>query len=433
MSNIIDLTSHWRTQLIRRETGQGKSVKIVTAPISANVVTIVRYHPGWRGRIAYDEFAETIVKLKEPPWNPIDYNPYASSAVREWSDIDTDIAVNWFEREEKLTLSAATVEAGIRVAANIEKIHPVRDYLKSLKWDGTPRLASGLATYFGAVQSEYASAVFPRWMVSAVARVMVPGCQADLVLLLEGLQGTRKSTALSMLVPVPSWYQQTGINIESKDSFSQLRSVWIYGLDELASLRRGDRERWKSFLTSTRDRYRPPYAKREKEFLRQNVFGGTTNMEIYFDDPTGNRRYLPSKVEREADVDSIVRDRDQLWGEAFHLYKSGHVWHIDSQELRLLCEAEQEDRTEIEPWEPVISEWLHRPVIKEEGKHAVPYNDANGVLTHDVLRYALGIKACDLDKRAEMRATNVLRKLGYVRGERKYEPGIGQVRRFTKL
>ena len=34
-------------------------------------------------------------------------------------------------------------------------VHPVRDYLSSLKWDGAPRLDRWLSTYLGVEESNY--------------------------------------------------------------------------------------------------------------------------------------------------------------------------------------------------------------------------------------------------------------------------------------
>jgi predicted P-loop ATPase len=43
--------------------------------------------------------------------------------------------------------------------AHANRYHPVRDYLESLKWDGTPRLVSWLSYYLGADETEYAETV----------------------------------------------------------------------------------------------------------------------------------------------------------------------------------------------------------------------------------------------------------------------------------
>ncbi|PKG14957.1 virulence-associated E family protein, partial [Pseudomonas aeruginosa] len=70
-------------------------------------------------------------------------------------------------------------------------------------WDGQPRLRTWLKDRLGGVPlvapPGYVEAVGVRYLISAVARVMVPGAKADCVLILEGLQGKGKSTALKIL------------------------------------------------------------------------------------------------------------------------------------------------------------------------------------------------------------------------------------------
>jgi predicted P-loop ATPase len=77
--------------------------------------------------------------------------------------------------------------------------HPVKDYLKSLHGTGNRILTNGLFKYLGAENTPFIRAVGARWLISAIARIFQPGCQADPALLLEGLHGIRKSTAFRTL------------------------------------------------------------------------------------------------------------------------------------------------------------------------------------------------------------------------------------------
>ena len=62
--------------------------------------------------------------------------------------------------------------------------------------DWQERIERWLVTHLGAEASEYVYAVGRRFLISAVARVMQPGCKADHVLVLEGKQGIGKTRAL---------------------------------------------------------------------------------------------------------------------------------------------------------------------------------------------------------------------------------------------
>jgi putative DNA primase/helicase len=261
-----------------------------------------------------------------------------------------------------LTIGAKVIEQGVAVVAEASAFHPVRDYLQSLHWDGVKRLPTWLSTYCGVEASPYAAAVGARWLISAVARPMDPGCQLDCCLIVEDpRQGTGKSSAFRALVPDPSMYSETGVTLGDKDSYQALHGAWIYLLDELDSLRRSDVTRTKNFLTSVKDHYRPSYGRVARDFARQNVFAGTTNAERYFADRTGNRRFWPVRTRGEIDVAAIRGVRDQLWAEAFDRYANGERWHVDTPELRRLCEEQQADRVADDPWEQLVGEWLAEP------------------------------------------------------------------------
>lgn len=83
--------------------------------------------------------------------------------------------------------------------------HPVRNYLESLPaWDCKPRIATWLIDYCGVESSDadpnqYAMAVGEKFLISAVARILDPGCKVDHILVLEGEQGIGKSTAARIL------------------------------------------------------------------------------------------------------------------------------------------------------------------------------------------------------------------------------------------
>jgi putative DNA primase/helicase len=310
------------------------------------------------------------------------------------------------------------------VVADRRKIHPVRDWLKGLKWDRRRRLDRLVPDYLGGADTEYTRAVGAKWMISAVARVMRPGCQADYALILESPeQGRRKSSAFRAMVPEPGWYSETPINIGDKDSYQNLRGVWLYGLDELDSVRRGEATKTKTFLTATRDRYRPSYARRARDFPRQNVFCGSTNEEEYFTDRR-NRRYWPVRITR-ASVTAIERDRKQLWAEAAWRFAHGEQWWPNAA-LERLCSDEQADRVQADDWQGHVEKWC------------CEHDDGEGVFTVDALTGAIRLDRGAITRAHTMRVADVLRAIGYTRGERVREgehvegrEGRRQVRRYV--
>lgn len=388
-------------------------------PTAYNVMTILRFHPDWLGVVAYDRFAEAVFKLKPPPWDEA-YCPNGTGMLEgEWLDSDTTRLIAWLFKHEGLVVSADLCDRSVIAVGESRGFHPVQRYLESLEWDGVGRLDTFLPHYFATKDNAYTRGIGRRWLLSAVARIMEPGCQVDCVMVLESPQGWGKSTGMAALAGA-GWYGDTAINIGDKDSYQNLRHVWIYGLDELDSLRRSEITKTKTFISSRVDRYRPSFARRARDFPRQCVFVGSTNESKYLVDPTGNRRFWPARMTRAVDVSLIAADRDQLWAEVFQRYQDGEPWHADTAEFRELCAEQQAERVESDPWETVVAEWLASPRHYDSLK---PFHIAEGVEGVHILIHAIGKRVDAITKFDQMRIAQVLNSLGYQRGARRSVDG----------
>jgi putative DNA primase/helicase len=169
---------------------------------------------------------------------------------------------------------------------------------------------------------------------------MQPGCKMDNVIILEGEQGRWKSTALAVLAG--EWFMDTPFTLGDKDAYLALRGKLIIEMAELDAMSRAESSRQKAFFSSSADTFRAPYQMWARTIPRQCVFAGTVNHGTYLRDTTGNRRYWPVRCTHAA-LDVLRSDRDQIWAEAFELWKRGTRWWIQ-QEERQLFEHEQELR-----------------------------------------------------------------------------------------
>lgn len=256
---------------------------------------------------------------------------------------------------------------------------------------GTTRFY-GEITYLGAKSSPLNMAIGQRWLISAVARIMRPGCKADHVLLLEGPQGAGKSTTLEIMAS-PPWFTDHLSDLGSKDSRIELHGKWIIELGEFVS-RRSELER-KAFLTACADNFRAPYDRRASWVPRSCIFAATTNDPVPLTDETGGRRYWPVTCGH-IDLERLRVDRDQIWAEAYQSYLSCEPWWDDFKEFRDALAEEQESRYQPQVWDEAILAWLENPQQRDEYVNGVcsliePYDTTLTQTTlADVLTHCLG-------------------------------------------
>jgi predicted P-loop ATPase len=238
--------------------------------------------------------------------------------------------------------------------------HPIREYLRALKWDGVSRLETLLVDYFGAVDSLYTRQVMRKWLAGAVNRVMRPGCKFDLVLVLvDPAQGSSKSTFFNILGR--EWFSDTFMTVHGKEALEQIQGAWIIEMAELAGLRKADIEAVKHFITKQRDQFRPAYARTAETYERQCVFAGTTNNTDFLRDPSGNRRFLPVDVNRDMVTKSVFEDLaeevDQIWAEAMEIVKQGEALYL-SAEVEEMARQEQAAHSETDERTGLIQKYL---------------------------------------------------------------------------
>jgi len=380
----------------------------------ANVMAILRNDDAWDGVLAYDAFRETVITTSPPPTRGMDRPVHHRHG--EWTEEDSIRTCAWLAACYELDVGPVVVEQAVRATSRCRDVHPVRDYLRQLDWDGQARIPGMLSEYFGATRNSYTEAVGTCWMISAVARVMRPGCKADSMLVFEGPQGLGKSSGLAALCKHGDWFADTGLSMGDKDSYQNLRGKWIYELAEMTSVRTArDVERVKAFLSASKDTYRPSYGRKTCDFPRQCVFAGSVNDREYLQDRTGNRRFWPVECGGTVAVDRIREDADQLWAETRVRYERGEPWYLTDPGLIRLAQAEQADRVQGDGWVPLVELWMENPTvpIMDDPGNRRRVSLSEGITTVDVLLGALRFRPAEIARGEEMRASQILRDLGF--------------------
>ena len=359
----------------------------------SNLAMILAHDQTYLDRFAYDLFHRKIVfRSHKDPSQVFDYDDETQHRLR------VRLATDYGD------FKPYDVESAITTVAMRNQFHPLQDRIKSLLWDGRKRVETWLTRICGADDNEYTRAVAKMWCISAIARAFKPGIKVDTMMVLEGAQGTNKSALIEEMSY--GHFLDNKIDIQSKDGKQSLFGKWFVEFAELEGLNKKSSEAIKQFLTNRTDVFRLPYERTEKQFPRTSIFVGTTNEAEYLEDPTGNRRFWPVKIER-VNLKKVEEERDQIWAEAYQLFLDGHKWWVhETDDIAKYFRIEQEQRVVRAEIHDDLRCWVEDNIlVSDDGCYRVSVKD---VWT----RYHGG-RVSDLDRRKEKEVVLVLKGMGF--------------------
>jgi hypothetical protein len=304
--------------------------------------------------IRYDEFADReLIVVGDKSEVPVTDN--IECTLRSQLDLEFNYRV-----------APTTFRESMRAMALERRFHPVKDYLRGLKWDKVSRIDSWLIECGEAEDTEYVREVSKLILIGACRRIMQPGAKFDEMPVIKSpKQGTYKSTALRLLAVKDDWFcDNFSLDQDSKTLIELTMGKWIVEISELKGLSRGASDHVKALLSRRFDRSRLAYGRITEERPRQFVFIGTTNETEFLRDETGNRRFWPVEIVK-VDVQKLRAMRDQLWAEAFQLEQSGYVVKMDDALWEVANEIQERHRVRDNPFVDILKERLGE---KEDGK-----------------------------------------------------------------
>ena len=93
---------------------------------------------------------------------------------------------------------------------------------------------------------------------------------------------------------------------------------------------------------------------------------------LEFIDVTGNRRVWPVSLAKEVDVEAILRDRDQLWAEAVHLFDQGYKWWLPPG-VEAIAAVVQDAYLEDDGFDEMIVDWLDAKAPCDKNGNFLPF------------------------------------------------------------
>ena len=330
----------WHNQLtMDKKTGE-------IEPTIQNAMVLLRNLPDFKGKLGYNPMSDVITVKGDLPWwekqkhfriddlfqdvlagddNDVILSKLTQDGEHPWGENDWSNFYAYFEPLGFQTRGKTNgvLDHALKNVSQENTYHPIRSYLLSLEWDGTPRVSTMFIRWLGAEDTPLDREITRLWMMAGVDRIMRPGSQFDQILITCGPQGIGKSRMLRMLARGFFTNSIKAANM-SKETAELLQGTWVVEMGELDGMKNGDQTTIKNFISATTDRYRGAYTRSAETHPRQCVLAGTSNEGSFLRDDTGERRYWIMPVKGTGDDGTMVGFKDevdQLWAEAVVMWK----------------------------------------------------------------------------------------------------------------
>ncbi len=265
----------------------------------------------------YDDFADRPIRIVDNVWI-------------SWTDTDDSEARHYIETWYHIRSSAKLSDAFNVYLSNRHR-NRLQERIKSIEWDGIPRCKYFLTQWLRADDTPYVQECSRLIFAQGIKRAFEPGCKAEIVIVLKGVQGCGKSTIVMWLALDPEFYSAVS-TFSGQEGAEAVQGKWICEIEEMLATIANDKNAGKaealakSYISTQSAFYRNPYAHRPTEHLRTNIFVGTTNKDKFLTDLTGNRRWYP--VDCHSDAYDLYRNEDsikeyigQCWAEMYDAYQ----------------------------------------------------------------------------------------------------------------
>lgn len=281
----------------------------------------------------------------------------------------------------------------------------MKDYLDRTlpEWDGVDRITNFFARYCASADTPLQWAI-ARYMWAALygRATSTEGIKADIVIVLVGRQGARKSTLVRALAPRDDLAGEISLETRDADLARQVRGKVIIEIPELVGMSKKDVAAVKYWISLDRDAYIPKYQERETVSPRRCIFIMTTNDRSFLSDTTGNRRYGVVEV-GQINIEAVRRDSLQLWAQARVLFeKEG----IDHRSVEQLSAEENKKYMYSDPWDEAVASWL-------ESREREPEAARQPLTAGNILSFAIGASTARVSPADGRRLAAVMERLGY--------------------
>ena len=298
---------------------------------------------------------------------------YRWADQKEWDNM-SDRIVNtfWSELSQQKQVRATDI---YRVLDSdfVPEYNPFAFYLSQLpEWDGRNHIlvmSTSVQVKGGVEEQMRFYRYLQKWFVAMVAAWIDPSVVNNVILVLIGEQGSYKTTWFNYIMPPELrhyFYTKTNAGRLSRDDLLTLAQYGLVCCEELDTMRPAELNQLKAAVTMTSIDERAAYAHYHEHRHHIASFCGTGNNMQFLSDPTGNRRWLPFEVESIDSPRAHPFDYQNIYAEAYALYKQGfRYWFSHDEITELNAHNQQFETPRLES--ELVQLYFRRPVGVESG------------------------------------------------------------------
>jgi hypothetical protein len=217
---------------------------------------------------------------------------------------------------ENVTFSPMMLHQAIAAIAHSRRHHSMQDWLaKHPPWDGTARIESVLFDTFGIEDTPLHRWSSAALFVGQALRILSPGAKVDVMPVLVGTSGWRKSSFVRAIAAGgPERFTDARLDAtDPRQVLEQTLGKTVVEWSEMEGATKAEWEPLKAFLSRTEDSGRLAYGRVNTSMPRGFINVGTVNNADFLRSQVGSRRFLPMVVQKPGEFD---RFGPQIWAEA---------------------------------------------------------------------------------------------------------------------
>jgi predicted P-loop ATPase len=261
---------------------------------------------------------------------------------------------------------------GVIVSEKADTYDPVREWISKLpQWDGRDRrgeLADRVRTQTPGWRDNFK--IWMRSMVSQWRAGRDAMYGAQMVLMLVGGQGTRKSTFMRMLLPreLSPFYIDRIDFANKKEALRALSRFLLINIDEYDQISKAQTAFLKHLIQRTDVKERKLYSTTFEQSQRYAAFCATTNSLVPLKDESGSRRYMVVEVDGMIDTDTQGEraiDYPQLYAQIVQEIEQGEEYAFTGEREQQII-AQNADYYETPNVVSLFEDLFRQPQVGDE-------------------------------------------------------------------